>query len=362
MRLIHLTKIRPGMLAARPVYGPAGQKLINAGTELKPHYIKYLRKLGISQVYIQDDRLEGVEVEDVIGERTRLEVRTAVKDIMTETKNSSSPRNFYMIEDRVAKSVDTLFNELIDNKNVVINLADIRSADSYTFDHSLNVTILSIIMATKLSYPMSIIKRNAIGFMLHDLGLVKVPEKILKKQGPLDKEEEEIVKKHPIHGYELFKKSSLFSESAGSIILQHHERLQGQGYPQGLKKEDMHWLAQIAAIADTYDALTSNRPFREFYRPHEALNMLSVKGGVEFNIDMLTAFFSFVAAYPIGTHVILSNGDSGLVIGNTQGYPYRPKVRVLYQGEKHPHPNPYEVDLLSRLDLTVRGEVLTEGE
>ena len=330
MRLVHLTKVHPGIIIAQAVYKASGQKLLNAGTVIKTHYIKYLQQLGISQIYIHDERLEGVDGEDIIAERTRLEVRALIKEMMNETKGRTSARRFCIIEDKISKGIDTLIDELLDNENLIISLADIRSADSYTFDHSLTVTLLSLILAIKLDYPLSLIKRNTIGFLLHDLGNVKIPERILRKQGPLTKEEYELIKKHPQYGYELFKKSSLYSDSAAMIIYQHHERLQGQGYPRGVKRENIHWLAQIAAIADTYDALTSQRPYRKYYRPDEALNILSVDGGTKYNHEMLTTFFSFIAAYPTGTHVKLSTGESGLVIANTEGYPYRPVVRVLY--------------------------------
>ena len=360
MRLVHLTKVRSGMVVARAIYGSSGQKLLNAVTVIKTHYIKYLQQLGIGQIYVKDERLEGVNEEDIIAERTRLEVRALIKEMMQESRGRTSARKFCIIEDKISEGINILIEELLDNENLIISLADIRSADSYTFDHSLTVTLLSLILAMKLNYPLSLIKRNTIGFLLHDLGYVKVPERILRKQGPLTREEYALIKKHPQYGYELFKKSSLYSDSAAKIIYQHHERLEGQGYPRGLKKENIHWLAQIAAIADTYDALTSQRPYRKYYRPDEALNILSVEGGTKYNHDMLTAFFSFIAAYPTGTHVKLSTGESGLVIANREGYPYRPVVRVLYEGEKHPHPNPYEIDLTQKLDVVVRGVVNRE--
>lgn len=357
MRLVHLSRIKPGMVIARAVYGPNGQKLITEGAELKDNHLRYLRQSGISQIYVQDTMTEDVVIEDIVAETTRLEVRTAAKDIIMKSNGTGATGNNGLIEDRVGTSVDHLFNELADNPNAVVSLADIRSVDNYTFEHSLNVTVLSILTAMKLNYPRDKIRNDAAGILLHDLGLKKVPEEILNKKGALTDEERDIVKKHPVYGYELFKDTALFSESAGAIISQHHERIQGQGYPDGREKDDINWMAQVVAIADTYDALTSFRPYRKPFRPYEAMNILIKDAGSFYNPDILKAFFSFVSAYPLGAHVLLNNGESGLVTANTPGYPYRPTVRVIYQEDNHPHPCPYEVDLKERADLSVAGEM-----
>ncbi len=358
MRLVHLTRVEPGMVVARPVYGAEGQKLLSEGTELRNRYVDYLQKLGVSQVYVEDEQLEGVVSEDVVDESTWLEIRSAVKEMMVQSKGddkSEAPaQRQYLIEDVISKRVDELIESMIGNPNLIVNLADIRSANSYLFDHSIKVTTLSTAVGIKLNYPVEIIRQNAYGFLLHDLGYISVPEEILKKEGPLTKEEFEKVKEHAMFGYEIFKRTSFFSESAGSIILQHHERLNGQGYPYGLEEDSIHWLAQLAGIADTYDALTSHRPFRKPFRPDEALNILYKEANEgKYNMEMLSTFSTIIAAYPLGTHVLLNSGHSGLVIGNTGGYPYQPKVRVLYKGRKRPLSQPYEVDLVEQNDLKV---------
>ncbi len=358
MRLINIEQLRAGMIAARTIYGNEGQKLIIEGTELKPHYKKHLKRLGINRLYIQDNRLEGVEVEEVISEATRTESRLAIKDLLTSAKNSSRKKFTCDVEKKITANITNILDELLEQKDLVLNFADIKSTDSYFLDHSLNVTVYSMIMALKMGYTPQKLKKLAPGLLLHDIGNLKVPEYIFKKNDGLTGDEYNEIKKHPEYGYEIYKKSPLFSEEGGKIITQHHERVKGQGYPDGLQEKDIHFMAQVAAIADTYDAMLSERSYRQAHLPHQALEIMTAMGGTDFNLEALACFFTFAAAYPVGTHVLLSNGESGLVVNNHAGFPFRPKVRVLYSGNKlDRHPDPYEMDLVEKLDVVVDGVI-----
>lgn len=197
-------------------------------------------------------------------------------------------------------------------------------------------------------------KELATGALLHDLGMVAIPKYILNKRGVLTKEGYEIVKRHPYYGYEILKNSPLFSAGAGDIIVHHHERFQGQGYPQGLQGGNISSLAQTVGIVDVYDSLTSERPYRKAFQPHQALELIMSWGETSFDLTIMNSFLSSIAAYPLGTQVYLSNGESGLVIANNADLTLRPVVRVLFTGEDlAPHPSPYDLDLSQYLDLTI---------
>lgn len=355
MRRISIGQIKPGMVVAKDVFGGSGQTLLREGASLKPHYARYLQNLGINYIYVRDSRLEGVQVEDVIAEATRQEARSLLREITAEWKSSARKKSLLLRKDeKIDRTILKIINELLNNNDVIVNLVDIRSINDYTFAHSVNTCILSILTATKLEYPLHLLKKNAVGFLLHDLGNITVPKGILAKPGGLEEEEYEVVKKHALYGYEIFRESPLFTSVAGKIIYQHHEREDGSGYPQGLGSNDIHFLAKVTAVADVYDALTSDRQYRKAYQPHQAIEMLTAMGERYFDLNILRTFLSFIAPYPVGTHVLLSNGESGLVINNTQGYPLRPVVRILYEGESLAlHPSPYEVDLTEALDLVI---------
>lgn len=358
MRRIYVEQIQHGMLLARTIYGSGGQVLLKAGAELKPHYAKYLRRLGINNLYVQDKRLIDVEVDDVIAEETRLEARTLVREIMEASsnnhKNNICHKSLSFQDEKITRTVTKIIEELFKNDEVIINLVDIRSIEDYTFAHSVNTCVLASLTAAKLKCTLGQMEKIATGCLLHDLGNVAIPGNILKKRSRLTREEYEVIKNHPTYGYEMFKRSSLFSSAAGAVIYEHHELQNGQGYPRGLKGNQIDLLAQVTTVADVYDALTSDRPYRKAFQPHQAVEMLSALSEDYFNLDILRTFLSLIAAYPVGTHVLLSSGESGLVIGNTPGFPLRPKVRILYEGERFAHhPSPYDIDLTETLDLVI---------
>ncbi len=355
MRRTCIHSARPGMVLARPVLGGAGQVLLNRGIEIKPQHLTYLKRLGIHYLYVYDSRLEDVEIDDVISEETRQEARALVKEVMRNVQNPGNQKKGILVDDtRVVQTVSKIVEELLESRHMLAQLMDIRSLDDYLFAHSVNSTVLATLVATKMNYKEETLKALATGALLHDIGIVTIPENILNKKSELTTEEYERVKQHPAYGYEIFKKNPLYSNRAGSVILQHHERYQGQGYPLGLQGERIDQLAQIVGIADAYDALTSDRPYRKAYQAHQAVEMLLSWGGELFDPDVLSKFLCNIAAYPVGTHVFLNNGENGLVVANTPGFTLRPVVRVLYTGEDMaPHPSPYDLDLSEVLDITI---------
>jgi HD-GYP domain-containing protein (c-di-GMP phosphodiesterase class II) len=354
MRRINLESTQPGMVVAKAVLGGNNQVLLKGGTEIKPQYIDYLRKLGVSSIYIRDNRIADIEINDVVSDETRNEARQLVKNILRDIKSNGPGKKFINTEKEIVETVAKLIDELLSNKDVLIQLADIRTSADYMFAHSVNCSVLAGVVATKMGCDRTTLKQLATGALLHDIGMVAIPEQILTKPGELTKDEIATVKKHPLYGYEIFKKSKIYHGLAGAIIAQHHEKCNGQGYPYGLKRDDINPMAQVVGIANVYDALTSDRPYRKAFHPHEAVEMIIAWGNDLFDVEVLQSFLAVVAAYPLGYHVMLSNGESGLVVGNNPGFTLHPIVRILYTGEDlAPHPSPYDIDLSKSLNLVI---------
>ncbi len=358
MRLVPIEKVQPGSTLARSIYSSGGQLILRNGVELKPHYLQYLKDLGVKRIYLQDKELEGEEevkeVEDVITETTKMEARTALNNVFKFAGSQNVPQKA-LIDDKLRKVTTEIIEELLSQKEVVVQLSEIKTEDNYLISHSVSITALSVILLKKMNYPHSKIKRMATGFLLLDLGAAKLPEHLLaKEEDQLSDNEKKIVHEHPRYGYDMLKKTDLFTEEAGRIIYQHHERIGGQGYPQGLKQDEISIPARIAAVTDVYDTLISPRPGKTPFQPYQAINYMLKHEQEKLDPEIMQALFTFVAAYPVGTHVRLSNGDSGIVIGNTPGYTFNPKVKVLYQGENlENHPDPYEINLAQNLDFVV---------
>ncbi len=361
MRKVSLEKIEPGMLLAKDIYGERGQVLLRADIELKPRFLNYLEQAGIEFIYVRDSRIEDVNAEDPITEKTRQVARSMVKSITSSIKNNDTGSSGKIaksinVQDReILETVNQIIDELLDSKDIVVQLIDIRSKDNYLFAHSVNCAVLATLVAKKMRYKPKELRWLATGALFHDLGMAVLPKNILEKQDKLTDEEYLEVKKHPLHSFDIFKTTNIFDARAGAVVLQHHERYQGQGYPRGLAGKSINPLAQIAGIADVYDAMTSDRPYRKSYQPHEAVEVLLSQGEELFDVSILQHFLSIIAAYPIGLHVLLSNGDSGLIVANNPGFTLRPVVRVLYRDGEilEPHPAPYDLDLSQTLDLTI---------
>lgn len=355
MRRISLDSAQPGMFLSKTISGSAGQVLLNAGVKIKPQYLTYLKRLGINYIYVEDSRMNDIEVYDLINEETRREACSLIKDCIKEVKSPKFQKKGLNVKsEKIIETVCKIAEELLDNKEMIAQLMDIRCKDDYKFSHSVNCCVLATLVAVKMNYNILTLRSLATGALLHDIGLAAVPESIMQKPGDLTNDEYETIKNHPVYGYGILKKTSFYSSLSGTVILQHHERCQGQGYPQGLKGEKINPLAQIVAVADVYDALTSDRPYRKAFQPHQAVEMLYSWGGELFELNILNHFLSNIAAYPVGFHVFLNNGESGLVIANTPGFTLRPVVRILYTGEGlAPHSVPYDLDLSKVLDLTI---------
>lgn len=356
MRKVPIWALEPGMRSARPIYDSQGIMLLNSGIEIKREYIDHLQKLGITAIYIEDNIIPDVMIEDVILDETRQKAKKVVGDFITEAeKLPDKPVSQLIYAHRGIKDVlQEIIDQLIANPNLIINLTDIRTADSYTFAHSVNVAVMSLLTGIALKIPRSRLRNIGLGTLLHDLGKVKIPANILNKKGKLTSEEYEVIKKHPRFGYEMFKAQYGYINTTSSLIIyQHHERMNGSGYPEKLKGDQIHFFARICAVADVYDALVADRPYRSGLRPHVALQILESSGD-EFDPNVLRTFFQHIAAYPIGTFVGLSNGLIGIVIFNKAGFSFRPKVRILGYAEGFELIKPYDLDLMEKLDVVIK--------
>ncbi len=344
------------MKVAKAVYDSWGTLLLNSGIEIKNEYIKHLQKLDIPAIYIVDNNIPDIEIEDVILDETRQKAKKMISNFIIELKNKpnkSVPQLIYANQG-IKNVLQEIIDQLLANPNLIINLADIRTADSYTFAHSVNVAVMALSTGISLQIPRSRLRNIGMGALLHDLGKILIPNHILNKKGKLTKKEFEEIKKHPRFGYEMFRTQRGYVNAATALIIyQHHERMNGEGYPEKLKGEQIHTFARICAVADVYDALVSDRPYRLAFQPHIALQILE-SSVEEFDTDILRIFFQHIAAYPIGTFVGLNNGLVGIVTYNKAGFPYRPKIRILGHKEGFEPLKPYELNLMEKLNIVIK--------
>ncbi len=365
MRKIPTRMLRPGMKTGRRLYDNQGFLLLNRGVKLTNNYIRQFKKIGIESLYIENELAPDLVIENVILEETRHLAYKTVQKALNILKEDPEQKQsgLVMIKKELASVLDTIIGELLGARDLTVNLSDIRTADAYTFSHSVNVAVLSIIAGLSLGLARTELREMGFGAFLHDIGKTSIPPGILNKAGKLEKAEMDIIKKHPDKGYNLAMGKKLYGSKTLAVIHQHHERVNGSGYPQGLHGDFIEPLAKICAIADVYDALTADRPYRRAFPPHKALEIIQAESE-GFHLPTMQAFFQHLPAYPVGTVVGLNDGHVGIVVRNTVGYSARPKVRIISTKENFERIQPFEVDLAQFLTLVIdhvyQEEELTE--
>lgn len=230
--------------------------------------------------------------------------------------------------DKIGNTTEQLIDELADKKDILINIADLKMYDDYTFHHSLSVAIMAIAIGLEMGLDRKQLDELGMAGLLHDIGKTSVPIEIINKKGRLTDEEYNIIRMHPIYAANHLKERHLVSEDCYLGVIEHHERWDGSGYPFKLKSEKIHPFARILAVSDVYDALTSNRPYRMPAPPSEAIEFIMGGSGSHFDDEVVRAFLRKVAPYPTGSKVVLSNGQIGTVIKNNNERPLRPLVAL----------------------------------
>lgn len=356
MQRIAVKDITPGMIAAKSIYNADGRLLLAEGSVFSQQYIRRLQELAVPVVYIQTPFTANIDVPDILAEETRIQAVCSVKQAFTGFRESKK-----IDLGRFRQLTEDIVEEVVRNRNAVFHLNDIRMYDDYTFAHSVNVCVLSVLVGAALQYTPRQLMELGVGAILHDVGKMAVDKQILNKPGYLDNSEMDVMRLHPELGLEILRKySAELSWLSIHVAYQHQEKFDGSGYPRGLKGHDIHEYARITAIADVYDALTSDRPYRSGLAPSEAYEFMMAGSGTHFDPDILREFLRHIAIYPVGSVVKLSTGDIGVVIHVFAGLQTRPIVRLIVDSNNHLYEMPRELDLSTELTAFV-DKVLDES-
>lgn len=357
MQKVSVTNIQPGMVVGKNIYSYDGLLLLTSGTVLTENFIERLKKVGITSIYIRNNYLDGIKIPEVIREETR---QKAVMLIQKSFNNLKSTARINI--EQFHQAASCIVNEVISNRHAMVHLTDIRTYDNYTFSHSVNVCVLSAITGLQLGYNKHRLHSLVLGALLHDAGKTFVPLEILNKPGRLTEEEMSVMREHTKVGFEILRKQiDKIPLPAAHVALQHHEKYNGGGYPRGLNGDSIHEFAKIASIADVYDALTADRPYRNRLPAHEAYDLLIALSNVHFDPKILTVFLSNIALYPIGSFISLNTGEIGIVTNVLPKLPARPIVKVITDADCKIIDQPFEIDLTKKLTVFV-SSVLSEKD
>ena len=263
---------------------------------------------------------------------------------------------------RLGRAIDTgtarlvvadMVNNVISDPEAALWLTQLKRAHQYTAQHCVNVSVLSIAFGAHLGYSREQLQIIGLGALLHDVGKMKVPRQVLEKPGRLTPEEFEIMKRHPVDGYELLKASPIPAQAL-QIVRFHHERISGKGYPDGLSGDQIPTAVLVTAICDVYDALTSDRVYRHGLPPDQGLHAMYQMAPSDFGKGLVHEFIKCIGIYPVGSLVELTNGAIGIVMTKDPNYKLRPVVMLICdpQGREY-HPRRF-ISLATQTTLDPR--------
>jgi HD-GYP domain-containing protein (c-di-GMP phosphodiesterase class II) len=241
-------------------------------------------------------------------------------------------------------TVNTIVESLMEDSEALLCLTQLKNRDEYTVTHSLNVSILSVAFGKQLELPVDDLQMLGLGGLMHDLGKMRVPLEILNKPGKLTDEEFTVMKNHVLLGKEVLLEAGDFPRQALAVVLQHHERYNGKGYPYGLSQNKIDLFGRIAAIVDVYDALTSDRVYHVGMAPHDAIKKM-YEWRTDFDPDLVEKFIQTIGIYPLGSLVQVNHSDIGVVVSNNSKDLLKPSVLLLLDRKNNKYQPPRLIDL-----------------
>ena len=340
--------------------------------------IRRIRESGISELWIDTSKGLDASVGEARAEtHSEIEVAAEVdRTLERSAERRAPPRQVPMVEEvrRAAKicigskkAVVSMFNEarmgktvsseaageLVDeisssvmrNPGALISLARLKTADDYTYMHSVAVCALMVALARQLGQDEATTRELGMAGLLHDLGKALMPMDVMNKPGKLTDEEFAIIKSHPEAGHKMLLEGSGVGEIPLDVVLHHHEKMDGSGYPKRFKADQISLYAKMGAVCDVYDAITSNRPYKAGWDPAESIRKMAEWCNGHFDERVFQAFVKCLGIYPIGALVRLASGRLGVVIEQSEHSLLTPIVKVFFSTKARTHIAPEIVDL-----------------
>jgi len=345
MIYVPIHHLKPGMIIETSISsGKINLPLIVSGQMLTLDNIKKLRKRNISGIYIKSNFISRNCNDNFISTKLKKEITADLKITFDDVlkQNSFSEQN----EKKIKSLADSLVSNILSKKDYSLNVIEIKTYDCYTYTHSLNVGLLSVLLGINMNLSPDALSELAMSGFLHDIGKLSISIDIIKKPSSLTSEEFIEIKNHPTYGVTKLKYSSQISTAISLGIRSHHEKFNGTGYPHNQVGSKIPLFGRILAVADVYDAVTTSRAYRNAWFPNEAIEYMMARSGSQFDPEVLKAFLNVIVIYPDGSIIKLSNGMIGIVIKNTPSQSLRPTVKIIL-------PENYcgiEIDLSSDMD------------
>jgi len=350
---IAIRKLQVGMSIAHPIYEEIDGKRVLLMSDntliISKSQIRRLIDAGITSVEIDTDR--GIDTfQSLLDHKKWDEVIKMAKDSGASELLISKHLNTFVTtftniiaknitsrlligENRVTLVLKEILQKIQNNIDLLMALLRLKAINEYTYSHSINVTVLCISLANQLGFNFTDTTRFGMGTLLADLGMTNYPPELTRRPSGLSNREIEEIQKHPIYSIEFLKKIGIDDSLIETIIVQHHERFDGTGYPYGLKGDEIHSLSKLFAISDVYIAMIYPRPHRVSIPPHMVLADILQMSGTLFDPKISTFFIKQISVFPVGNMVELTGGHLALVASPNKSDPLKPVV-ILFQTKK----------------------------
>ncbi|MBN2795870.1 MAG: HD-GYP domain-containing protein [Clostridia bacterium] len=343
---MQLNTVKNGMIIGEDIYNNYDVLIIASGTVITDKIFQQIERLGLDEVHIIE--------KDVNGDNQIVIIKDDIQNLYENTvesfKNLFNSIKFgkQIISEEVEEILAPMLMEVKHNPSLAKKLWQIEACDEYTYDHSVTVSMASALLGKWMNMTDKQINELAIAGLLHDIGKCNIPDEILKKPDRLTDEEFKVMKTHATLGYLLVKNSKDLSNEIIEGVYQHHEKFDGNGYPNKLVGEDIHIYGRLIAIADVYSAMTSNRVYRKKMSPFLVAKLVTEYSFGYLDPVAVNIFLQNVGNFYVGTLVKLNNGMIGQVVMVNKLDPYRPLVKVnndYIDLSKH-----YEIEIDSLID------------
>ena len=295
---------------------------------------------NVSDLPVEQSLKTSLEEEIVRARKIRDESKETVKNIMNDIRFGKQIKT-----DQAEYVVERIIESIYSNENALLSLTRIRHADEYTYMHSVSVCALITAFCRHLNFDIKSLKEVGVGAILHDIGKMKVSQEILNKKNSLSDVEYEKMKDHVKYTRAILEETQDIANASLLLAYQHHERMDGSGYPNGLKGEEISLYGKLSAIIDVYDAMTTDRCYRRRRQPTEVLKKLYEWSKYYFDSKLAQQFIRCVGIYPVGSLVNLESGYLAVVLSHSDKSLMQPLVRIVYNARKRSHVDIYDVDL-----------------
>ncbi|WP_439827306.1 HD-GYP domain-containing protein [Aeromonas enteropelogenes] len=350
--VIPVNKLKPGMYVIAIASQTGGMEIAQMGLVSNQAQIDHLIQLGVLTVRIDlaRSKLGSVDSDALAapdpgtstahgerhlrgsGEGRELKIRRLYQEArelqgkFIRHLKAGEPIDITPLAEVAEEMVDTMFT----HGDAMLCLARIRAKDAYLMEHSMNVAILLANFGRYLGLERSVLKELTLGGLLHDVGKIMTPDEVLHKPGKLTDEEFAIMRQHVVHSYGILKNTKGITATMLEVAANHHERLDGSGYPRKLKGDQLSLHTRMSCIVDVYDAITADRVYKTGMQPTQAFRILLKGINQHFDAELVTKFIKCMGVYPVGTLVMLSNQRLAIVMQRNEQQPLKPVVKVIY--------------------------------